>query len=83
MKVLAFIAIAFLFIFFYIPLDYCNLINNLLNNISMKQTVKQLATKDIQDALRQEGKCFIAFRSNLNSTIGHIVRAYINKQKNL
>lgn len=49
----------------------------------MKQTVKQLATKDIQDALRQEGKCFIAFRSNLNSTIGHIVRAYINKQKNL
>lgn len=49
----------------------------------MKPTAKQLATKDIQDALRQEGKCFIAFRSNLNSTIGHIVQAYIHRQKNL
>ena len=49
----------------------------------MKQTVKQLATKDIQDALRQEGRCFITFRSNLNETIGHIVQTYIHRQKNL
>lgn len=43
---------------------------------------KRQALEDIMNDLKKEGKCFIAFRKNLNPVMGSIVRKYINKQSN-
>lgn len=41
---------------------------------------KEKAIQDIKNDLIQDGKCFLAFRKDLNHIIGNMVRKYINSQ---
>lgn len=49
----------------------------------MESKAKKTAIQDIKEDLMQEGKCFLAFRKNLNPTIGNMVRKYINSQNRI
>ena len=46
-----------------------------------KQGPKAAAVKDIMIELHKEGKCFIAFRTELNTPIRLIMREYSQEQK--
>lgn len=43
-------------------------------------TVKELATEDIKDELRQESKSFLAFRKKLDPIMDKMVNDYIKLQ---
>lgn len=43
-------------------------------------TPKQLAVLDIKEDLKQQGKCFIAFKTNLNPSMRRLVRDQIREQ---
>ena len=47
----------------------------------MTLTAKQQAIQDIKNDLRSSGKCFIAFRKELNPAINRLVRQQIKNQK--
>lgn len=46
-------------------------------------TAKQSAIEDIKNDLKAQGRCFIAFRRNLNPTMRKLVSCHIREQKNL
>lgn len=56
------------------------LLTLLLQNFTT-MTAKGQAIQDIKDELKNEDKCFIAFRKNLNPTINAIVAKYIKQQE--
>lgn len=56
------------------------LLTLLLQNFTT-MTAKGQAIQDIKDELKNEDKCFIAFRKNLNLTINAIVAKYIKQQE--
>ena len=39
----------------------------------MSNSAKQQAIKDIKDDLKRNGKCFLAFRTNLDNTMERLV----------
>lgn len=43
-------------------------------------TARQQAEKDIRKDLSRQGKCFLAFRSELNPVMRHLVRQYLREQ---
>ena len=43
-------------------------------------SAKQVATADIQQELVKEGKCFLAFRTELDDVMDEIVREYSEEQ---
>lgn len=47
----------------------------------MSQSAREIAISDIRDALKQESRSFIAFRTKLNPTINRIVNNYIKEQQ--
>lgn len=42
---------------------------------------KKQAILDIKEDLKAQGKCFLAFHKELNSTINQIVKNHIKKQE--
>ena len=44
-------------------------------------TAKETAIQDIKDELRQESRCFIAFRKKLNPIMKKLVKNYITLQE--
>jgi len=46
-------------------------------------STKELAIKDIKDDLAKHGKCFIAFRKELNPTMDLLVKRQIEQQQSL
>ena len=46
-------------------------------------TAKQLAIQDIKDDLKAQGKCFLAFHSELNPIMNKLVTRQIRRQKQL
>lgn len=43
-------------------------------------SAKEQAIQDIKDELRRQGKCFIAFHTELNPAIGRLVMQQIKRQ---
>lgn len=43
-------------------------------------SVRELATRDIQEELSRQGKCFLAFRTELDSIMEKLVEEESNKQ---
>lgn len=46
-----------------------------------KQSPRQIAVEDIKIELDKEGKCFIAFRTELNPIMREIIKEYNRQQK--
>lgn len=46
-----------------------------------KPSPRQLAIEDIKIELTKEGKCFIAFRTELNPVMREIIKEYARRQK--
>lgn len=46
----------------------------------MHYTARAAALRDIKESLKKEGKCFLAFRSDLNSIMEEIVDTYATLQ---
>lgn len=46
-------------------------------------TAKQLAIQDIKDDLKAQGKCFLAFHSELTPIMNKLVTRQIRRQKQL
>ena len=44
-------------------------------------SAREVALQDIKESLREEGKCFIAFRKNLNPIMRKLVSKHIKDQK--
>ena len=44
-------------------------------------SVQELATRDIQEELSRQGKCFIAFQRKLNPIMGKLVSIHIKSQQ--
>ena len=44
-------------------------------------SVQELATRDIQEELSKNGKCFIAFHRELNPIMGKLVSIHIKSQQ--
>lgn len=47
----------------------------------MSTTAKSQAEKDIRESLRMQGKCFLAFRTELNPIMKDLVKNQIKAQK--
>jgi len=43
-------------------------------------SVKELATRDIQEELSRQGKCFLAFHSELDSVMDRIVENELKRR---
>ena len=43
-------------------------------------TAKKQALRDIMEDLRKDGKCFLAFRSELNPIMDKLVEQYLEQQ---
>lgn len=50
-------------------------------NNQKKPSPRQLAIEDIKVELTREGKCFIAFRTELNPIMKELIKEYIRLQK--
>lgn len=46
-------------------------------------TAEEVATQDIKDALRQDSKCFIAFKRDLDPVIEEVTESYVKQQEDL
>lgn len=44
-------------------------------------TIEDIATQDIKDDLRQQSRCFLAFRKKLNPIMDKLVDNYTKKQE--
>ena len=44
-------------------------------------SVREVATKDIKKSLSIEGKCFLAFRTDLNDVIDQLVEEQLKAQE--
>ena len=44
-------------------------------------SAKEVAIKDIRESLKRQGKCFLAFRVDLNPIMKDLVNEYIKAQE--
>ena len=49
--------------------------------VQVKHRAKFIATMDIKQDLRKQGKCFIAFRVELNPVMRELTKEYLKAQK--
>lgn len=49
--------------------------------VQVKHRAKFIATMDIKRELRREGRCFIAFRVELNPVMKDILKEYLKEQE--
>lgn len=56
-------------------------------NLKIKQTMKHSpkldAVRDIKEELKNESRCFIAFRSYLNPVMKELVKQHVKEQKKI
>ena len=52
-----------------------------MNKTNKKPSPRQIAVQDIKVELSKEGKCFIAFRVELNPVMRELTKEYLKAQK--